>query len=44
MVYVLDELKYEINGCVIDKTRFVGITTTLKIVYLCTTKKFVGIC
>jgi len=30
MAYFLDEIKYEINGCEIDKTRFVGMTTTLK--------------
>jgi len=30
MAYFLDEIKYEINGYEIDKTRFVGMTTTLK--------------
>jgi len=30
MAYFLDEMKYEINGCKIDKTRFAGMTTTLK--------------
>jgi len=30
MAYYLDEIKYEINGCEIDRTRFVGMTTTLK--------------
>jgi len=30
VAYFLDEIKYEINGCEIDKTRFVGMTTTLK--------------
>jgi len=27
MAYFLDEIKYEINGCEIDKTGFVGMTT-----------------
>jgi len=30
MTYFLDEIKYEINGCEIDKVRFVGMTTTQK--------------
>jgi len=30
MAYFLDEIRYEINGCEIDKTRFVNMTTTLK--------------
>jgi len=30
MPYFLDAIKYEINGCEIDKTWFVGMTTTLK--------------
>jgi len=30
MAYFLDEIKYEINKCGIDKTRFVGMTTTLQ--------------
>jgi len=30
MAYLLDEIEYEINGCEIDKTRFVGMTTTLQ--------------
>jgi len=30
MAYFLVEIKYKINGCEIDKTRFVGMTTTLK--------------
>jgi len=30
MAYFLDEIKYETNGCEIDKSRFVGMTTTLK--------------
>jgi len=34
MAYLLDEIKYEINGCEIDKTRFVGKSTTLKIIYV----------
>jgi len=31
MAYFLDEIKYEIIGCEIDKTRFVGMTTKPKI-------------
>jgi len=30
MAYFLDEIKYEINGCKIDNTRFVDMTATLK--------------
>jgi len=29
--YFLDEIKYEINGCEIDRTRFLCMTTTLNI-------------
>jgi len=30
MAFFLDEIKYETNGREIDKSRFVGMTTTLK--------------
>jgi len=30
MAYFLDWIKYEINGCEIDETRFVGMTSILK--------------
>jgi len=29
MAYFLDEIKYEINGCEIDRTLFVDMTTSL---------------
>jgi len=30
MAYFLDEINFEINACEIDRTRFVGMTITLK--------------
>jgi len=30
MAYFLDEIRYEINGVKIDRTRFSGITSTIK--------------
>jgi len=30
MAYFLDEIRYEINGVEIDRTRFSGITSTIK--------------
>jgi len=30
MAYFLDEIRYEINGVEIDRTRFSGVSTTIK--------------